>query len=166
MLEIPMTNLKLYGITWHYNPWKRSKRKWGLEQLKKNNLPPTSLCHKVPGVYREPDISLLWSLTSQPIKAFWPWSNYLLSIAYVEKQPATPQALSLSLSPEITANAARLYVKQRGKRICFPQTELRSHYMPCQVQSLKLQGWIFTSHYFKAHILAITSIYFSVMCVG
>lgn len=41
-----------------------------------------------------------------------------------------------------------------------------SHYAPCQVQSLKLQGWIFTSRCCVAWAPVITSIYFNVICVG
>lgn len=82
-----------------------------------------------------------------------------------------PLHFSISLSPEITTNALltvrlHLYLKQREKRIRFPQIHRRSHFMPCQVQSLKLQGRIFTSHCCKAWILVITSIYFNVFCVG
>lgn len=60
-----------------------------------------------------------------------------------------------------------LACKTEGEKgICFLQTQPRSHYVPCQVQSLKLQGWIFTSHCCKAWALVITSIYFNVIWVG
>lgn len=137
------------------------------------NLPPTSLCHMLQSSWCPLRARHLIALITN-----YPTNQSLLAMEQLSalhsiggEWTSNPcSSLFLSLSPEITTNALHTLTvvckTEREKSICFPLTELRSHYMPCQVQNLKLHGWIFTSCCCKAGILVITSIYFSVICVG
>lgn len=130
-----MANLDLNGTAWHCNPCARSQRKWGWEQLKKKqtNQPfrplHSAIRSRVTGVHREPDISLLWSLTTtnQSLLAM----EQLSALHSIGEEGTSNPCSSVSVSPKITTNASvvkRLYVKRRGTGICFLHSEPRSHY--------------------------------------
>lgn len=83
----------------------------------------------VTGVHREPDISLLWSLTTtnQSLLAM----EQLSALHSIGEEGTSNPCSSVSVSPKITTNASvvkRLYVKLRGTGIYFLHNKLRSHY--------------------------------------
>lgn len=122
VLEIPMANLKLYGITWHCNPCKRSSRKWGLEQLKKN-LPPTSLCHMLQSSWCPQRARHLAALiTNYPANQSLLAMVQLSALHSIGGEWTSNPCSSLFVSPEITTNALHtltLVCKPEGKKDFF-----------------------------------------------
>lgn len=88
----------------------------------------SAICSRVTGVHREPDISLLWSLTTtnQSLLAM----EQLSALHSIGEEGTSNPCSSVSVSPKITTNASvvkRSYVKRKGIGICFLHNELRSH---------------------------------------
>lgn len=126
----------------------------------------STTCSRVTGVHREPDISLLWSLTTtnQSLLAM----EQLSALRSIGEGRTSNPCSSVSMSPKITTNASvvkRLFVKRREQGFTF-FTSWDHIAMPRQAQSLELQGWSSTSRRYKAWIFVITSTYFKAVCVG